>query len=207
MNISTVDRLGVAEPAVKETGPAALPFSAETTKPRENLSALSREEQTHPLLRQAESIDAIFREVSSKLGEMKDALHGIIKNYPPYPPGSEERADRLENYNAFRRQIEQIRPSPLPGEPPEEGQPGTAALPVTRKIWDFVYDTLDRIGAAVSGDGSGDIWQVPLLPENASDDTIREVAGGLDRLSAEVQRKRSEMWLFLEPYALKDLYA
>jgi hypothetical protein len=60
--------------------------------------------------------DQIMDTIGKFIAEMKAQLERIIKNFPPFPPGSEERAKILRSYNALRKQIEQIAfPTRLPG--------------------------------------------------------------------------------------------
>lgn len=53
---------------------------------------------------------------------MQASLERITKQFPPYPPGSEERSQLLMNYGAFRRLVEQLT---LP--PPEREAAAPAA--------------------------------------------------------------------------------
>ncbi|HOI74232.1 MAG TPA: hypothetical protein PLO63_08805 [Syntrophales bacterium] len=210
MHISTLDRYGSAvDQATKE---ASVSSPSGETKSRGSTQAAAEGGQPHLLLRQAEAIDAIFQEASSKLDQMKDSLHGIFKTYPPYPPGSQERAEKLQRYDALRRQIEQLRPAVIREEAEKEEKSVSVSLPTTQKIWDLAFDEQGRIRTvstdeASSTGNSGDAWQFPVLAENAPDQKIRDTADRIDQLSNAVQRKRSEFWSFLEPYALTDLYA
>jgi len=210
MHISTLDRYsGAVDQTAKE---AAVSTPSGETRSRGSAQPAAGGGQPHLLLRQAEAIDAIFQEASSKLDRMKDVLQGILKTYPPYPPGSEERVAKLQKYDALRRQIEELGP-PATREPDgDEEKSSAAALPARQKMWDFVFDDRGRVRAVAADDGaaggkSGDAWQVPALPENAPDEAIHDAAGRLERLSDAVQQKRSEFWSSLDPYALADLYA
>lgn len=210
MHISTLDRFsGAVDQTAKESAVATPPGE---TKSRGSLPPVAEGGQPHLLLRQAEAIDAIFQEATSKLDQMKDSLQGIFKTYPPYPPGSQERAEKLQRYDALRRQIEQLQPAMMREAAEKEEESVSMALPTTQKIWDLAFDEQGRIRTvttdeATVGGKRGDTWQLPILAENAPDETIRDVAGRIERLSEAVERKRSEFWSFLEPYALTDLYA
>ncbi len=52
------------------------------------------------------------------ISRMKASLGRIVKNFPPFPPGSEERTQLLMNYSAFRHLIDQLTLPP----PEKEGQ-------------------------------------------------------------------------------------
>lgn len=210
MHISTLDRYsGAVDQTAKE---ATVSAPSGETKSRGSAQPVAEGGQPHLLIRQAEAIDAIFQEASSKLDQMKDSLQGIFKTYPPYPPGSEERASKLQQYDGLRRQIEQLRPGMTREPATEEEKSAPKALPTTENIWDLAFDEQGRIRTVATDDvaavgKSDDAWQIPILPENASDETIRDAVGKIERLSDGVKQKRSEFWSFLEPYALADLYA
>jgi len=67
---------------------------------------------SHPgfnqIARNVRGLDQSFKKISGQLQEMKRELTTLIKQYPPYPPGSEVRAETLERVNSLRRQIEQL---------------------------------------------------------------------------------------------------
>ncbi len=210
MHITTLDRYGgTVDQAAKE---ASVSTPSGDVKSKGSVPPAAEGGKPHLLLRQAEAVDAIFQEASSKLDQMKESLQGIFKTYPPYPPGSRERAEKLQRYDALRRQIEQLRPA-MERDSEAEGENSVAVeLTTARKIWDLAFDEQGRIRTvsmdeASSTGNSGDAWQLPVLAENAPDEMIRDTADRIEQLANAVQKKRSEFWSFLEPYALTDLYA
>jgi hypothetical protein len=52
--------------------------------------------------------DEAMENISETIGRMKSTLEGIVKNYPPFPPGSEERIARLKSLTSLRKQIDQM---------------------------------------------------------------------------------------------------
>ncbi len=42
------------------------------------------------------------------LQQMLSSMEGMVKVFPPYPPGSSERIETLRQFNAFRRMIDQV---------------------------------------------------------------------------------------------------
>ncbi len=64
--------------------------------------------------------DKILNQVEDYIDRMKAELERIIKNFPPFPPGSEDRIEMLRKYVGFRKLIDQLT---IP--PPEE--PGVGA--------------------------------------------------------------------------------
>ena len=62
-----------------------------------------------------QSRDKILSGLESYVERMKAELERIIKNFPPYPPGSEDRIKLLRGYVGFRKLIDELT---IP--PPEE---------------------------------------------------------------------------------------
>lgn len=54
------------------------------------------------------SVDSTMVEIGHKIDSMKADLEIIVKNFPPYPPGSEERIKFLRNFNSLRQQIDAL---------------------------------------------------------------------------------------------------
>lgn len=52
--------------------------------------------------------DQSIQQINEYVEKMRANLNAIIKQYPPFPPGSEERVSYLRSFNAFRRQIDQL---------------------------------------------------------------------------------------------------
>jgi hypothetical protein len=52
--------------------------------------------------------DNILNEMEDYIDRLKAQLERILKNFPPFPPGSEERIQLLRSFAAFRRLIDQL---------------------------------------------------------------------------------------------------
>lgn len=52
--------------------------------------------------------DATMKTISDYIEQMRAQLEQIVKNYPPFPPGSEERVRMLRTFQSFRKQIDQL---------------------------------------------------------------------------------------------------
>ena len=63
--------------------------------------------------RRVRTFDRTMEKVNTHIKNMKKELSVIVKNYPPFPPGSEERIARLRRFNSFRKQIEQLTIPPM----------------------------------------------------------------------------------------------
>jgi hypothetical protein len=52
--------------------------------------------------------DHAMHRIGTKIVNMKSTLTEILKQYPPFPPGSEERVAILKRFSALRRQIDAL---------------------------------------------------------------------------------------------------
>jgi hypothetical protein len=53
-------------------------------------------------------VDRTMELTEKYIEQMKGRLKRIVKHYPPFPPGSEERVKLLRSFNAFRKLIDQL---------------------------------------------------------------------------------------------------
>lgn len=72
---------------------------SELQKVNDSLNEAAQKQQTG---------DKILNGVGDSIDRMKAQLGKIIKNYPPFPPGSEERIKLLRGYVGFRKLIDQL---------------------------------------------------------------------------------------------------
>lgn len=89
---------GLARDAVKVSlSQASEVFSEETGKKEETNEAAI---QGRSIKDQLEKADAVLDEMSAQLG--------VAKNYPPFPPGNEERVQYLKGLEALKKQLESL---------------------------------------------------------------------------------------------------
>jgi hypothetical protein len=86
-------------------------------------NAIAQKKRTH---------DNIINEVGDYIDRMKAQLERIIKNFPPFPPGSEDRIQLLRNFAAFRKLIDQL--TIPPGEESRAGAENSATLSPAESI-------------------------------------------------------------------------
>ena len=94
------------------------------------------------VLKSINSVDKTLGIIEKHVDKMKNQLEMMVKEYPPFPPGSEERIRILRNYNAVRKLIDQLTIPPrkyfnsesmtvenkMPGEKPAVGKPDIPKL-------------------------------------------------------------------------------
>ena len=75
------------------------PELLELQKINDSWNAIAQEKRAH---------DNILNEMEDYIDRMKAQLERILKNFPPFPPGSEERMQLLRNFATFRKLIDQL---------------------------------------------------------------------------------------------------
>jgi hypothetical protein len=114
---------------------------------------------------------------SEILEEMKATLEKVMKSFPPFPPGSEERVQELKRYATLRAQIDRLT---LPSDEAPQHRERPSAVPPESEY-------------TLAGDGSGAVRTVrredvaeepaelpiPELREGALDEDIRGAYEGL----------------------------
>jgi hypothetical protein len=149
--------------------------------------------------RQIRTFDRTMEKVGTQIRNMKQELKIIVKNYPPFPPGSEDRIAALRRFNSFRKQIEQ-----LTFPPSKEGNDEQAGSPASPHVG---IEKGSLVIEAVEGDGY--IYsvrnvekqptrlevQLPELAEDADDVRIQTALEKLETTSANIQAHRQAVKL------------
>jgi hypothetical protein len=132
--------------------------------------------------------------VSAQIEKMNKELSIIVKNYPPFPPGSEERIQRLRRFNSFRKQLEQFT---IP--PQRESNHIKTGAPTSRQVG---VEQGSLVIEADEGDGfilsvrNADAQEyrmelrVPKLSEDADDAQIYDSLENLDKAGVAIVAHR-----------------
>ena len=116
--ISTGRQEGNGGKTVQEIGD--LPGKDSLFQNHSTLSALQKiNDSLNEVAQKKRTSDKILNGVEGYVDRMKAQLEKVIKNFPPYPPESEERINLLRSYAGFRKLIDQLT---IP--PPEESRVG-----------------------------------------------------------------------------------
>jgi hypothetical protein len=134
--------------------------------------------------------DSTMGKIKTLIDRMKEQLGGIIKNYPPFPPGSEERVKFLRSFTALRRQIDQLSFSSN-----DEGASKIMADPAVvpqAGDWNVVTDgnghQLTIHSQQVNTGPTG--LNIPELSESATDEGINAAIKNLDDAKNTLDQKR-----------------
>lgn len=173
--------------------------------PKDNPSAWAAASNSHSAFNRLQAInsglnmvamniriaDTTMGTIDDYLEKMKSQLNRIIKNYPPFPPDSPERAELLKGFSAFRKQIDQMT---LP--PPEEDAKKIMADPSVvpgAGDWEVmvgengVRKTIHSQQVHTGPEG----LDIPELPEEPTDAEIADAAANLRTAKDTLVQKRA----------------
>lgn len=137
--------------------------------------------------------DEAMGRVETYIDQMKAELGKIIKNYPPFPPGSEERVKFLRSFTALRRQIDQLSFAP---DYKQDLKITADSINIPRAgDWKAVVGNRASRpaipGPQVSIDATR--FNIPELSENATDAEIHAAIENLQDAKKALAQKRSEL--------------
>ncbi|NNF99203.1 MAG: hypothetical protein HKM93_07480 [Desulfobacteraceae bacterium] len=135
------------------------------------------------------STDDTMENIDQHLKKMKSDLVEIIKLFPPFPPGSEERVKNLKHFSTLRRQIDA-----LAFEPPDEGAreimgDSKQGAPVVT-FGDKEIQIGIRRQPVHTGPGA---LNIPELPHTADNDQIHDTLDRLDNAIELLGQRRTEL--------------
>jgi archaellum component FlaC len=134
--------------------------------------------------------DEAMGKIAENINRMKSTVEGIVKNYPPFPPGSEERLARLKSLTSLRKQIDKMT------FPPEEGAKkimADPALVADAGDWEITggdngeYTTIHSREVHTGPTG----LNIPDLSLDATDEEIHAAIEDLQSAGDELLLKRS----------------
>lgn len=142
------------------------------------------------------TMDQAMQTVGTTMDAMKQELEMVSKNYPPFPPGSDERIRRLRGYAGLRAMIDKL------ALPPEADARTLAARSKKEKTvvadeWTFVIEPNGMTRTVWSEDvQTGPLGlRLPDLspPESVSDQDIAQAVQYLDDATVALQARRQRL--------------
>ena len=118
-SVNLSQEMGISKSSGRETG--SPPIRREKMEgsirrsPSEFVELQKVNDNINQLARIQKAFGKRFEKADSYLEQMKEQLERIIKQFPPFPPGSEDRVKALRAFSSFRKMMDQLT---LP--PPEE---------------------------------------------------------------------------------------
>jgi hypothetical protein len=129
--------------------------------------------------------DKAVLSIEKSVDRMHDEMTTHVKNYPPFLPGSEERAKFLRSFNAFRKQIDSL------SFPPKKDQ---EVVPETGQ-WKIIINKNGHQKIVHQDDihiGPKDL-DIPEIPENADDNTIQIVIGKIENAQEKLKQAEHDL--------------
>jgi hypothetical protein len=141
--------------------------------------------------------DRTMQQIGIQISRMQDALDTIVKQNPPYPPGSQKRNRVLGKANALRKQIELLTFAPLEDDNPDiEAAPPTS--PLGLKTGMLIMEAIEDGGndftvRRIVGEYGSTENPVPALTGDAKNSEIKASILLLKETGAFIRRQRDQL--------------
>ncbi len=124
--IASPNRTAEADARVPKRPEAEAKKPAEEEKPAVRVDAQpppagladidAMKEKRNAIAMTVRQVDATMETIDDNISQMKDQLLRIVKQYPPFPPDSQDRVNFLKSFGQMRRMIERLSFPPVPGD-------------------------------------------------------------------------------------------
>lgn len=139
------------------------------------------------------TMDQTMESVASTVNAMKAELEGIVKNYPPFPSDSQERARRLKHYAGLRTMIYRL--TVPPNQRMQQRQKEIDAL--LPDDYTTIIDSNGMTKTVLKEDleiGPSGIYIPDLVVSGAADDAaLRQAIAQLDAAGDAIQARRETL--------------
>ncbi len=136
--------------------------------------------------------DQAMDEIGANIEQMESEVQMFVKQYPPYPPGSEERSELLNHFAALRKQIDRLT---FPPDPFAQQIIGNAGQGEETQAWDIkvgsqnLHQAIRRQPVHTGADG----LNLPEMPPDASDRAIKEMQRALGNARQILTDRRGQL--------------
>jgi hypothetical protein len=134
--------------------------------------------------------DKAMGEIETNIEQMESEVEMFLKQYPPYPPGSEERINYLNRFAMLRKQIDQLTMPPDAGAEAIIGRASNGQ----KTNWDIeiggraIGKSIRRQPMHTGKEG----LNLPEITPQATDEHVFELKNALGSARQQVKRGRSE---------------
>lgn len=135
--------------------------------------------------------DKAMDEIEANIEQMESEVEMFLKQYPPYPPGSEERVKYLSHFAMLRRQIDQLSVPPDAGARYIVGDDTNDAS----KTWEIIVGG-QKIGAAIRRQPvhtGSDGLSLPEVSPQMSDEQVAGLQKALGQAKLRIKDRRSQL--------------
>jgi len=133
--------------------------------------------------------DQAIDDIAANVEQMESEVEMFLKQYPPYPPGSDDRIKYLSHFAMLRKQIDQLTVPPDAGARRILGQGGKGSS----DGWDVEIGGRS-IGQTIHGQpmhaGFGGL-DLPEIAIGSSDDQVKAMHLALGKAKQKIQDRRS----------------
>jgi hypothetical protein len=141
--------------------------------------------------------DEAMKAVGDTLQRMSSELEAIVKNYPPFPPGSEERLHRLRAYAGLRDMIDRLTIPPKEDARTQMGGRNADGPTAMEDLWVLSIDphgTTRTVPKEIVPVGPTGL-DIPRLdpPDGIDDLAIGDALAKLDAARRQVDSRRAEL--------------
>ena len=172
---------------------AAVPGAAQpSTQAVRQAQVMAYRDQMNTAAVRIRSADAAMAEIGRNLGEMKETLQVIVKQFPPFALDSQERIDFLSKLSGLRKQIEALTiPAPdkthgaMLADPARVAGAGESAWSLPNGEHFVIKAPPVHLGA--------DGLDLPELPTTASDEDVRAMLGRVENAEIRLVSARAGM--------------
>jgi hypothetical protein len=141
------------------------------------------------------TMDQTMETVGTTVYAMKKELEVVLKNYPPFPPGSQERVKQLRRFAGLRTMIDRLTVPSDKSSQQDADQKNAVALPLDK--YSFVITSNGMTKTVLKEDihvGPSGIYIPQLSPSEEVDDmAIKQAIGQLDQASEAIQARREAL--------------
>lgn len=162
-------------------------FNAFATHPIQQFNT-----EFNSVLKSIRIADQAMAEIGANIEQMESEVQMFVKQYPPYPPGSDERQQLLNRFAALRKQIDRLTFPPDPFAQKIIGDSGTGDDAHT---WDVALGDKTLAGAIrrqPMHTGSEGV-DLPAMPPDASDQSIADLQAALHKAWETVAERRGRL--------------
>ncbi len=160
-------------------------ISAYSTHPIQQFNA-----EFNAVVKSIRIADQAMAEIGTNVEQMESEIQMFVKQYPPYPQGSKERSELLNNFAALRKQIDRLT---FPPDPFAQQIIGRAGSGERAEAWNLkigkhrLDQTIRRQPVHTGAEG----LNLPQMPPDASDRAIKEMQRALGAARRMVADRRS----------------
>jgi len=169
--------------------PVRLRSDQESFNTRQSLNA-----KLNSIAKGIRTADRAMGQVASHIADIKAQLNTIVKHYPPFLAGSDERVEMERSFDAFKSLVDKLT------LPPKDDDPLKVKAGLANNSEAGLFEAhIGDDGLVITNSGhEEDAAQInldiPLLPEHATDEELDAVIKKLSDAEADLNKRRASLF-------------